>query len=110
MTVLLMLGLLLLGSAVVLLTRALMVPRLRAADTLVQIGHYGFTAPAGREHAQGFRGLFDEFSEWLGRFFTEGLHARQRGAPAEDDLAAGLRQTTPDMIAGYSASCAVGSL
>ena len=107
MTVLLVLGLLLLGSAVVLLTRALMVPRLRAADTLVQIGHYGFTAPAGREHAEGFRGLFDEFSEWLGRFFTEGLHVVNAERLQKTIIAAGLRQTTPDMVAGYSALGAV---
>jgi tight adherence protein C len=106
MTVLLVFGLLLLGTAVVLLTRALMVPRLRAADTLTQIGHYGFTTPA-RERPDDFRGLFDEFAAWLGRFFTEGLHVFNAERQQKTIVAAGLRRTTPDMVAGYSALCAV---
>jgi tight adherence protein C len=106
MTVLLVLGLLLLGTAVVLLARALMVPRLRAADTLGQIGHYGFTAPAGRR-PEGFRGLFDDFCEGLGRFFTEHLHVVSAERMQKTIVAAGLRETTPEMVAGYSALGAV---
>jgi tight adherence protein C len=108
MTALLILGLLLLGSAVVLLTRAMMVPRLRAADTLGQIGHYGFTAPAGREGAEGFRGLFDDFAAWLGHFVTEGLHLINVDRVQKNIVAGGMRQTTPDMVAGYSVMGAIG--
>jgi tight adherence protein C len=107
MTVLLVLGLLLLGTAVVLISRALLVPRLRAADTLTQIGHYGFTTPAGREHSPGFRGMFDDFCTWLGHFFTEELHVINAERMQKTIVAAGLRQTTPDMVAGYSALGAI---
>ena len=53
MTALLVVGVLLLGVAVALVSRAMIVTRLRAADTLVQIGRYGFAGAADQERPEG---------------------------------------------------------
>jgi tight adherence protein C len=106
-TALLVLGLLLVGVAVAFLSRALMAPRLRAADTLMQIGHYGFTGPVGQEREAGFRGLFDAFASWLGSFFTERLHVVNAERQKKTLISAGMRRTTPEMVAGYSLLSAV---
>ena len=95
MIVLLVLGLLLLGTAVVLLSRAMIVPRLRATDTLAQIGHYGFTGGADQEREPGFRGFLDWGATWLGRVFTDGLHVVNTERMQKTLIAAGIRQTTP---------------
>ena len=107
MTVLLVLGLLLLGTAVALLSRAMIASRLRATDTLSQIGSYGFTSPADQGREEGFRGLFESGAAWLGHFFTEGLHVVNAEPLQKTLVRAGIRRTTPDMIAGYSVLCAV---
>jgi tight adherence protein C len=108
-TVLLILGLLLIGTAVALLSRAMMVSRLRATDTLTQIGRYGFTGPADQEREPGFRGLFEAGATWLGRVFTDGLHVVNTERLQKTLIAAGIRRTTPDMIVGYQAFCAIAA-
>ena len=61
MIIFLLIGLLLLGTAVVLITRGAISARLRTTDNLNQIGRYGFAgAPAEVETAGGFRGFFDD--------------------------------------------------
>jgi tight adherence protein C len=110
-TVLLVLGLLLIGTAVVMLSRALIVSRLRATDTLSQIGRYGFTGSVEKqqwERGEGFRALFDSLAAGIGHVFTEELRVVNAERLQKTLIAAGLRQTTPDMVAGYSAFCAIG--
>ena len=109
MTALLILGLLLVGTAVALLSRAMMVSRLRATDTLTQIGRYGFTGGADQERDPGFRGLLESGATWLGRVFTDGLHVVNTERLQKTLVAAGIRQTTPDMMVGYSAFCAIAA-
>jgi tight adherence protein C len=106
-TVLLVLGLLLLGTAVAFLSRAMIVSRLRATDTLTQIGRYGFTGSVDQGREEGFRGLFESGVAWLGHFFTEGLHVVNAERLQKTLVSAGIRRTTPDMVAGYSVLCAV---
>jgi tight adherence protein C len=106
-TALLILGLVLIGTAVALLSRAMIVSRLRATDTLTRIGRYGFTGPVDKEGDDGFRALFESAATWLGRVFTDGLHVVNTERLQKTLTAAGVRQTTPDMIVGYSAFCAI---
>ena len=71
MIVLLLLGLLLLGTAVVLVTRGVIDARLRTMDTLGQIGHYGFAGTVELEPHPGFRGFLDSAASSVGVLLTE---------------------------------------
>ena len=60
-TLLLIIGLLLTASAVALIARGVIAARLRAVDTLGNIGRYGFRGVGALEPAPGFRGWLDDF-------------------------------------------------
>jgi tight adherence protein C len=104
---LLVIGVLLLGAAVALVSRAMIVTRLRAADTLVQIGRYGFTGQADQERPEGFRGYFDSLAASLGTLLTDQLRVVNEERLRKTLVAAGMHDTSPEMIAGYSAMTAI---
>ncbi len=102
MIVLFVLSLVLFGAAVVLVARGVISARLRTADTLGQIGHYGFVGGVDLNPNPGFRGFFDSAASGLGVFLTERLQIVNEDRLRKNLLAAGMYQTTPRQIIGYS--------
>jgi len=105
--VLLLLGLLLLATAVVLISRGANVARFRTADNLSQIGHYGFAGPIELEQRRGLRGFFDSAAAGLGELLTDRLKLINEERLRKNLVAAGRYQTTPGEIIGYSLLCAL---
>jgi tight adherence protein C len=99
--VLLLIGLLLLGTAVVLITRGVIDARLRTADNLNQIGRYGFTGAPDLEAPSGFRGFLDAAAASVGRLLTERLHLVNEERLRKTLAAAGMYKTSPRMLIGY---------
>ena len=108
MIILLLLGLLLLGTAVALITRGVIANRLRTIDTLGQIGHYGFVGGAELEPAGGVRGFFDSAASGIGVLLTERLNIVNEDRLRKNLVAAGMYQSTPGEIIGYSLLLALG--
>jgi tight adherence protein C len=106
--VLLLLGLVLLATAVVLISRGANVARFRTADNLAQIGHYGFAGGAIElEPHPGLRGFLDSAASGLGELLTDRLKLINEERLRKNLIAAGRYQTTPREIIGYSLLCAL---
>jgi tight adherence protein C len=103
----LLLGLLLIAVAVALVARGMIVARLRTTDTLGQIGNYGFGGPIELQPTGGFRGFFDDAAARLGQVIT-GLNLMNEPRLRKTLNAAGMYQTTPRTIIGYSLIAAFG--
>jgi tight adherence protein C len=99
--ILLLIGLVLLGTAVVLITRGAMSARFRTADNLSQIGRYGFAGAADIEVTGGFRGFFDNAAASAGRLLTEQLKLVNEDRLRKTLIAAGMYNTSPRMLIGY---------
>ena len=108
MIVILLLGLLLLGTAVALVSRGVIVARLRTIDNLGQIGRYGFTGAAELQPVGGLRGFFDSAAAGLGLLITEHLKILDEDRLRRNLISAGMYQTTPRTVVGYSLLCAIG--
>jgi tight adherence protein C len=108
MIVILLIGLVLLGTAVVLVARGLIASRLRTADALGQIGRYGFTGGAAAESAGGLRGFFDSSASGLGQLLTQQLKLLDEERLRKNLVAAGMYRTSPRTVIGYALLCAVG--
>jgi tight adherence protein C len=106
---LLPLGLLLVGTAVALISRALIVSRLRTVDTLGQIGRYGFTGTFDLEPPGGLRGAFNAIASGLGLLLTERLQIMKEERLRKLLAAAGMYQTSPREVIGYGAIGAFGA-
>ena len=102
MIIFLLIGLLLLGIAVALVARGVIVARLRTADTLGQIGHYGFSGTYEIEPEAGLRGVLDTAAAGLGQLLTERLKLISEQRLRKNLVAAGMYQTTPRQVIGYS--------
>jgi tight adherence protein C len=102
MIVILLIGLVLLGAAVALIARGLIVARLRTADTLVQIGHYGFAGTAtDLEPAPGVRGVIDSAAAGIGLLLTNRLKLINEERLRKTLISAGMYGTSPRMLIGY---------
>jgi tight adherence protein C len=99
--VLLLIGLLLLGTAVVLVTRGVIASRLRTADNLGQIGRYGFARTAELQPTGGVRGFFDSAAAGIGEFLTERLGLMNEERMRKNLVCAGMYSMSPRMIIGY---------
>ncbi|HEY3577840.1 MAG TPA: type II secretion system F family protein [Gaiellaceae bacterium] len=108
MIVLLLLGLLLLGTAVALVSRGVIVARLRTIDNLGQIGRYGFAGAAELQPVGGLRGFIDSAAAGLGLLVTEHLKILDEDRLRRNLISAGMYQTTPRTVVGYSLLCAIG--
>ena len=108
MIVLLLLGLLLIGTAVALLSRGVIVARLRTIDTLGQIGRYGFGGGSELEPVGGLRGFLDSAAAGLGLLLTEHLKILDEERLRKNLIAAGMYRTSPRTLIGYSLLCALG--
>jgi tight adherence protein C len=108
MIVLLLIGLLLLGTAVALVSRAFIVARLRTAETLGQIGHYGFAGTAELAPSGGVRGFVDSAASAIGLLLTERLGFMDEDRLRKQLIAAGMYNTSPRTIIGYALLSAIG--
>ena len=107
MIIFLLIGLVLFATAVVLITRGVIAARLRTADNLGQIGHYGFAGTTELAPTDGLRGYIDSAAAGIGRFLSE-LHLVNEERLRKNLVAAGMYQSTPGEIIGYSLLLALG--
>jgi tight adherence protein C len=106
--VILLIGVVLLAIAVVLVTRGLIAPRLRTADNLLHIGHYGFAGAAHLRPAGGLRGFFDSTAASIGLLLTDRLKLINEERLRKTLIAAGMYSTSPRTVIGYQLLFAVG--
>jgi tight adherence protein C len=106
--ILLLLALMLFATAVALIARGVIAARLRTVDTLGQIGHYGFVGGAELEPNSGLRGFLDSAASGLGVLLTERLNIVNETRLRKNLVAAGMYQTTPREVVGYSLLAALG--
>jgi tight adherence protein C len=99
--ILLLIGLLLLGTAVALITRGVIAARLRTADNLDQIGRYGFTGTPELTPTGGVRGFIDSTAAGIGQFLSENLHLVNEERLRKSLVAAGMYRTSPRTLIGY---------
>src|SRR5947208_1854192 len=105
MALLLILGVLLIGATVVLLGRALVLPRLRAAETVQHISAYGFGEASAEATELDRLPAHRRIPAVTGRLVRNA--ARLPGSNLEELrkhlLAAGMYTTSPVKVAGYRA-------
>jgi tight adherence protein C len=106
--VLLLLGLVLLATSVALVSRGVIAARLRTADTLGQIGRYGFGGGAELQPVGGLRGFLDSAAAGIGLMLTERLKILDEERLRKNLIAAGMYRTSPRTLLGYSLLCALG--
>jgi tight adherence protein C len=105
--VILLIGLLLLATAVALLARGVIAARLRTAETLGQIGRYGFAVPVDLKPADGLRGLLDSAASAIGQFLTDELKVMNEERLRKTLISAGMYDTSPRMLIGYQLLAAI---
>jgi tight adherence protein C len=105
----LLIGLVLFGTAVVLITRGVIAARLRTADNLGQIGRYGFAGTPELKPVGGLRGFFDSAAAAVGHFLTEDLHLVNEERLRKTLVGAGMYRTSPRTLIGYQLLCAVAA-
>jgi hypothetical protein len=101
MIIVLLLGLVLVGTAVALCSRALIDGRLRTADTLGRIGRYGFAGATELRPTSGLRGLLDSAAATIGALLTERLRLVNEERLQKSLVAAGMYDTSPRLLIGY---------
>src|SRR6266536_1579420 len=106
----LLIGLFLAGAAVALATRALAMPRVRAAETLGQIDAYGFS---GQKAESGGRGgtlqpALDRLADTLGGVIAKRFGGLREAKLRAELMAAGMYGTSPRKFLGYRILCGVG--
>jgi tight adherence protein C len=97
----LLIGLIFTAAAVTLVARAFIVSRLRAADTIGQIGRYGFAGHVELRETPGVRGFLDDVAAGVGTLFVQRLKLFDEVAARKQLVAAGMYRTTPRMLMGY---------
>jgi tight adherence protein C len=103
-------GLLLAGTAVALATRALAMPRARAAETLGRIDDYGFTSSEKAEprRAGTLQPALDSLADALGGVIAKRFGGLREAKLRAELMAAGMYGTSPRKFLGYRILCAVG--
>lgn len=105
MIITLLIGLVLTAVAVTLVARAFIVARLRAADTLGQIGRYGFAGHVELRESSGLRSWVDDAAAAVGALFVEKLKVFNEERLRKNLVAAGMYRTSPRMLMGYQVLC-----
>lgn len=109
MIIVLLIGLLLIATAVAFFARSIAAPRLRTGDTLSKIRRYGFASSAESEaKPTGLRSFLDPAAMGLGHLFTDRLKLLNEDRLRQQLRTAGMYQTPPRTIVGYSTLCAIG--
>ena len=94
-------GLLLLGTATAIAVRALTMPDVQAAQSLLQIDSYGFSANDGEgRRSPGLRAALDNLAERIGRALAARFEGSESAA-REQLVAAGFYTTAPTTFLGY---------
>jgi tight adherence protein C len=99
--VILLIGLVLLGTAVALIARGVIAARLRTADTLGQIGRYGFTGVTDLRPESGLQGFINASAAGLGVLLTDRLKLINEERLRKTLVSAGMYGTSPRMLIGY---------
>jgi tight adherence protein C len=84
------------------MARGVIAARLRAVDTLGQIGHYGFVGGGELESPGGLRGFLDSAASGIGVLLAERLNVVNEERLRKNLIAAGMYRTTPRQVIGYS--------
>ena len=110
MILIMLVGLLLTGTAVALATRALAMPRARAAETLGRIDDYGFTSSEKAEprRAGTLQPALDSLADALGGVIAKRFGGLREAKLRAELMAAGMYGTSPRKFLGYRILCAVG--
>jgi tight adherence protein C len=91
-----------------LLGRALVMPRVRATDTIGQIDAYGFSSsPEPETERGGFRSTVDGIASVVGGIVGRRLTGIREAELRDELMAAGLYRTAPRKFLGYRLLCAV---
>jgi tight adherence protein C len=93
--------LLLLATAVALIAQGVIAARLRTADTLSQIGRYGFAGVPDLQPEGGLRGFLNSAAAGIGLLLTERLKLINEVRLRKTLVAAGMYDTSPRMLIGY---------
>jgi tight adherence protein C len=107
MTIVLILGLVLLGAAVAMVMHALVRPRAASAGLVNQIGHYGFTGDAVVDDETS-PGSVDRIASTIGEFLGERLSWFQEEELRVRLVSAGMYSITPTRFLGYQFLLALG--
>ena len=107
MVIVLLIALVFLGAAVALIARAVIVARLRTADNLMQIGHYGFVGAPELAPSEGLRGFLESSAAAIGRLFTERIQLVNEERLRKTLVSAGMYSTSPRQLIGYELISAI---
>ena len=89
------------GASVALVARAVAMPRVRASETITQIGAYGYAA-RGEDVASGaVRGTLDDIAGFVGGLVAGKLGGVKEAELRNELMAAGLYSATPRKFLGY---------
>jgi tight adherence protein C len=97
----LLIGLIFTAVAVALIAQGVIAARLRAVETLGQIGHYGFTGPVDLEPSPGLRGMLNDVASSVGTLVVERMHLFNEELLRKQLIQAGMYRTSPRMLMGY---------
>src|SRR3954447_10103688 len=98
MTLVLIIGLILVGTAAALLVRSVLLSRLQTAATLDQIGHYGFVGVVEQNPTSGLRAIVDDFASMVGGFFVDRLGLFNEPLLRKQLISAGMYRTSARML------------
>ena len=101
MIIILLIGLVLLGTAVALVARGVIAARLRTADNLGQIGRYGFAGGTELAHGAGLRAFIDAAAASIGDLLTNQLKLINEERLRKTLISAGMYRTSPRTFIGY---------
>jgi tight adherence protein C len=104
----LVIGLVLLATAVTLVARGVIAARLRTADTLGQIGRYGFAGTTELQPTGGLRQFIDSAAAAVGLILTEQLKLINTERLRKTLVSAGMYNTSPRTLIGYQLLAAIG--
>jgi tight adherence protein C len=97
----LLIGLVLTGTAVALVAQGVIASRLRAVETLGQIGHYGFAGSVELEPPGGVRAFLNDIASGIGALFVDRFGIFDEEALRKQLVTAGMYRTSPRMLMGY---------
>jgi tight adherence protein C len=101
MVLMVILAVLLAGTALSLVIRAVVLPRIRYGENLGRIAAYGFSGEAAAVEPPGRSPVFPEFATRLGRLFTRETPGQREQELRRIILSAGLWETKTATVVGY---------
>lgn len=107
MLVSLIAGLVFSAASVALVARAIAMPRTRAAETVSQIGAYGYGGKPPEQRSGTVRGVLDDLASALGTMVAGRLSGLREDELRLQLMAAGLYRTPPRKFLGYRVLAAI---